>query len=198
MRENKRQGTLTMSKAGIGWLVAGAVLFASSIGYAQDRPTYYKTGEADHCSLARDLDVATNDAACARSTSGVPVNTRGLSDPTQPVVAKGNGAAIQFGFDSATLTPEARHDLDALAKAIKSDNTGRSFAIDGHTDAVGGDAYNDGLSKRRAVAVVEYLSLHHGIDPSRLTARGFGKSKPYDPTKPEDSINRRVEVHGSK
>ena len=102
-----------------------------------------------------------------------------------------------FEFNSDQLTQAARENLDQFAKAIKDPRlTGSKFEIDGHTDAVGPEEYNLGLSERRADAVVSYLASD-GIDRSLLVAKGFGKTKPRvaNPYSPE---NRRVETHLSE
>jgi hypothetical protein len=102
-----------------------------------------------------------------------------------------------FEFNSDQLTQAARENLDQFAKAIKDPRlAGSKFEVDGHTDAVGPEEYNLGLSERRADAVVSYLASE-GIDKSLLTAKGFGKAKPRvaNPYSPE---NRRVETHLSE
>jgi len=102
-----------------------------------------------------------------------------------------------FEFNSDQLTQAARENLDQFAKAIKDPRlAGSKFEIDGHTDAVGPEEYNLGLSERCADAVVSYLASD-GIDRSLLVAKGFGKSKPRvaNPYSPE---NRRVETHLSE
>jgi outer membrane protein OmpA-like peptidoglycan-associated protein len=66
------------------------------------------------------------------------------------------------------------------------------FLIEGHTDAVGSDAYNLDLSKRRAVAVALYLVNQMGISPDRLAVAGKGKTEPLTDD-PYDAANRRVQ-----
>jgi outer membrane protein OmpA-like peptidoglycan-associated protein len=102
-----------------------------------------------------------------------------------------------FEFNSDQLTQAAKENLDQFARAIKDPRlAGSKFEIDGHTDAVGPEEYNLGLSERRADAVVAYLASE-GIDKSLLMAKGFGKAKPRvaNPYSPE---NRRVETHLSQ
>lgn len=102
---------------------------------------------------------------------------------------------IPFGYGSDELTPEARAQLDQLAKAIgREELRGFRFMISGHTDVVGGDAYNEGLSERRAVAVVSYLARNHGVPAERLAAAGYGEKQLADPADPTSGRNRRVEV----
>jgi OOP family OmpA-OmpF porin len=102
-----------------------------------------------------------------------------------------------FEFNSDKLTAKARENLDQFAKALKDPRlAGSKFEIDGHTDAVGPEEYNLGLSERRADAVVAYLTSE-GIDPSLLVAKGFGKTRPRV-ANPYSPLNRRVETHLSE
>jgi outer membrane protein OmpA-like peptidoglycan-associated protein len=58
----------------------------------------------------------------------------------------------------------------------------------------GGEDYNQQLSERRAEAVRQYLTAQFAIEPNRLAARGFGKMRLLDPARPEDGVNRRVQI----
>ena len=101
---------------------------------------------------------------------------------------------IYFDFDRATIQPESRPALEGAAKILK-ENPGIRVEIQGHTDSRGSDAYNLGLSERRAQAVVNYLVQELGIDASRLTAKGYGESRPVADNETDDgrAINRRVD-----
>jgi outer membrane protein OmpA-like peptidoglycan-associated protein len=102
---------------------------------------------------------------------------------------------VTFPFDSAEITPEARQTLDVLGAALLDGRLSADrFEIAGHTDGVGGDSYNTGLSERRAQAVVDYLSEHFDLPRDRLLGRGYGKSYLADPDDPSSPINRRVEI----
>jgi outer membrane protein OmpA-like peptidoglycan-associated protein len=101
---------------------------------------------------------------------------------------------VQFQLNSAELLPEARQKLDVFATAARDPRLRRAtFYIDGHTDALGSDTFNEELSKARAEAVVRYL-VARGVDKSKLIARGYGKSKPYISDDAYDPRNRRVEA----
>jgi OmpA-OmpF porin, OOP family len=101
---------------------------------------------------------------------------------------------IHFAFDSADLTPEARAVLDQLAVALGSDAlAGSRFLIEGHTDAVGSEAYNQELSEQRAEAVRRYLAGRQ-VEPSRLESAGEGESELLEPTGEASELNRRVRV----
>ena len=104
---------------------------------------------------------------------------------------------VRFAFDSADILPAARAQLDALAEGIKLLAPGSIVTIEGHTDAVGSEAYNLELSRVRARAVRDYLVQHHGIDAARLKTVGYGKSRPIEGTDPHAAINRRVQFRGS-
>jgi len=101
---------------------------------------------------------------------------------------------IHFDFDRATIKPESRPTLESAAKILK-ENPGIRVEIQGHTDSKGSDAYNLRLSERRAQSVVNYLVQNLGIDRSRLTAKGYGESRPVADNSTDDgrAINRRVD-----
>lgn len=102
---------------------------------------------------------------------------------------------VRFNFDSATLTPQAREVLTQLAAALKAPAlAGSTFLIEGHTDAVGSDGYNQNLSARRAAAVRNFLTGKHDVAASRLVVAGRGETDLLDPNQPASGVNRRVEV----
>lgn len=103
---------------------------------------------------------------------------------------------VQFEFDSATILPSARGQLDALAEGIRLLPPGRRVVIEGHTDATGSDDYNQSLSQRRALAVKQYLVQTHGIEARRLQEVGVGKRRPIDGADPFAAENRRVQFRG--
>ena len=69
-----------------------------------------------------------------------------------------------------------------------------TFVVAGHTDAIGGEAYNQDLSERRADTIKKYLTDKYGINGANLVTVGYGKDKPKDPNAPMDPVNRRVQV----
>lgn len=98
---------------------------------------------------------------------------------------------ITFGFDEATLTPEARQILARQADWIKQFPEVR-FRVYGHTDLVGSEAYNRALGLRRANAAVNYL-VGQGISRSRLEAvASFGETRPLVATEDREERNRRT------
>lgn len=101
---------------------------------------------------------------------------------------------IQFDVDKTTIKPESHGLLDELVSVIKENPQIKKLSIEGHTDGDGSDKYNMRLSDGRAKAVMEYFTSH-GIDASRLSAKGFGESKPLasNDTPEGKETNRRVE-----
>ena len=102
---------------------------------------------------------------------------------------------IYFDFGQATLLPASQPALAAVAK-LMADNPGWTLRIEGHTDNVGGAAYNLDLSKRRANAVREALTVGYKLPPARLQADGLGAGKPVasNTTLEGRAANRRVEL----
>ena len=83
---------------------------------------------------------------------------------------------IFYDFDKATLRPESATALDELVQLL-NENPNITIELSAHTDYKGSDAYNEGLSQRRAESVVNYL-IAHGIASDRLTPKGYGEGKP--------------------
>ena len=102
---------------------------------------------------------------------------------------------IRFDYNSADIAKTSMQAVQELGKAL-SDPTlkGSTFVVAGHTDAVGGEEYNQGLSERRADTIKRYLSEKFGINGSDLVTVGYGKTKPKDANAPMDPTNRRVQV----
>jgi outer membrane protein OmpA-like peptidoglycan-associated protein len=102
---------------------------------------------------------------------------------------------IQFDYNSANITATSMPSVQALGEALTDAKLkGSTFVVAGHTDAVGGLAYNQDLSERRADTIKRYLIEKYGIAGTDLVAVGYGKTKPKDPNAPMDPINRRVQV----
>jgi outer membrane protein OmpA-like peptidoglycan-associated protein len=100
-----------------------------------------------------------------------------------------------FDFDKSVIKKKYYSKLDEIAVLIKKDPKLR-VEVQGHTDSVGTDKYNMGLSLRRANAVRNYFIKKSGIAANRLTAVGFGESKPVatNETAEGRAQNRRVEL----
>lgn len=147
---------------------------------------------------------------CPDTPAGEPVNEVGCPlpkkecktpEPGQPVTLEGCAAGdkivlrgVNFDFDKATLTPNAKTILDGVGTAL---DTAPSVTVElgGHTDAKGTDEYNQKLSERRASSVRQYL-IGKGIDAGRMTSAGYGESQPVADNDSDEGreLNRRVEL----
>lgn len=134
---------------------------------------------------------------CPGTKAGVRVDRDGCEIMMKPM-AKVESVVIDnillFDFDSAQLKSGAAEVLNDSYAKFKGKDAVRSVIITGHTDSSGPDAYNQGLSERRANSVRDYL-ISQGADASKLEARGAGESQPAfsNDTRSGRSMNRRVE-----
>jgi outer membrane protein OmpA-like peptidoglycan-associated protein len=123
-------------------------------------------------------------------TRGVKIEKERREEPRPSV-----NLYVNFAYNSAELAADARITLDQLGIALKNPRlAGYTFLIAGHTDSRGPDEYNQRLSERRADAVRLYLKERFDIDETRYKVVGYGESRLLDPRRPEDGVNRRVQV----
>jgi outer membrane protein OmpA-like peptidoglycan-associated protein len=195
-----------LSPARLLWLVAGGLLLVSP---ANARDTTYVSKNASRCEMFAALsDVLPPDCMVGKKvvvydedTSTSSVSTSATAGPGRPPSGQRRAPAqramatpIQFAFNSADLTPQAQRQLLKIGQVL-SDPIFRGVVIriEGHTDALGDDAYNQGLSQRRALAVRNALVARFDIPLSLLPARGLGERRLFDAQHPNAAINRRVE-----
>ena len=148
---------------------------------------------------------------CPGTPAGVKVDQNGCPPPPPQVQKAAPPAAspvekaivekgrvklnVEFDTNKAIVKPNYNSDINQLAIVMKK-YTDLKITIEGHTDNVGGAKYNETLSRRRADAVKKILVDKHGIEASRLTAKGYGLTKPVatNDTKEGRQKNRRVEA----
>ena len=101
---------------------------------------------------------------------------------------------VVFEFDKSVLTAGAKDTLQR-AVAILKEHGDMRVEIQGHTDSVGSEGYNQKLSERRAASVKAYLTSQ-GIAANRMSTRGFGKDQPIavNSTAEGRALNRRVVI----
>jgi OOP family OmpA-OmpF porin len=101
---------------------------------------------------------------------------------------------IQFEFNKSVIRPGISFKILDEVVQVLNDNPKITLEVQGHTDNVGSDAYNMKLSQARSDSVRAYL-VGHGIDGSRLTAKGYGFHQPLVPntTQANRDLNRRVQ-----
>ncbi|MDR9440061.1 MAG: OmpA family protein [Halomonas sp.] len=144
--------------------------------------------DAVGCPLDSDNDgVPDYQDQCPGTPAGAEVNALGCVDD---LVLRD----VNFEFDSATLTMSAEQILTGVAQKLRS-NPNVRVRIEGHTDAVGSEAYNQDLSQARADSVADYL-IRQGVDAERMRTVGYGESQPVasNDTDAGRAENRRVEL----
>ena len=101
---------------------------------------------------------------------------------------------VYFAFDKSVLTQAGKDTLESAVKYLNA-NPGATVELQGHTDSIGTDAYNQKLSERRAAAVMKFL-LSRGINANRMSTKGFGEGSPAadNGTKEGRALNRRVVI----
>ena len=158
-----------------------------------------------------DHDGVTNDRdQCPATPAGAKVNEVGcplpepkceLAQPGQPITLEGCKAGdmvvlhgVTFATNKSELDPNAQTILDPIAGALNK-HAELKIEISGHTDSIGSDARNQKLSERRAESVRAYL-ITKGVAGARMSAVGYGESKPIDgnDTDAGRARNRRVEL----
>jgi outer membrane protein OmpA-like peptidoglycan-associated protein len=157
--------------------------------------------------LTRSLSFAPQPDPAAKAAEGRLIDslrnrkTRSLSSSEREEIAEAASTKpnidleIQFDYNSAEISTASMPSVQALGRALSNPNLkGSTFVVAGHTDAVGGEAYNQDLSERRADAIKRTLTEKYGINGADLVTVGYGKSKPKDATAPMDPANRRVQV----
>ena len=138
-------------------------------------------GDADGVTDARDL--------CPASNAGATVDAFGC-ELDKAIVLRG----VNFHTDSDTLTDQSLAILDGIAETLTA-NPEIRVEVAGHTDDQGEDAYNKGLSQRRAASVVKYL-VNKGVVSDNLKSAGYGEEQPVASNTSVDgrAENRRVEL----
>lgn len=108
----------------------------------------------------------------------------------QRIVLRG----VNFDFNRAEIRPDAAIILDEAARLLNQE-PGARVRVEGHTDWIGTEDYNQTLSERRAEAVKTYL-VDHGVSVDRLSTVGYGESNPIATNETQEgrALNRRVEL----
>ena len=141
------------------------------------------------------------DPAQAKFVSSLRGRTRGLSLNEREelaTIAKDKpkiDLEITFDYNAADISAKSLPAVQTLGRALTNpDLKGSTFVVAGHTDAAGGDTYNQDLSERRANSIKKYLMDNFHISSADLVTVGYGKSKLKDPSQPLAEVNRRVQV----
>jgi len=144
--------------------------------------------------------VAAEPAPVAPAPAPAPVAPAPAPAPVAPIAPVPSSEKVTyaadafFDFNKADLKQEAKTKLDDLVSKTKEINLEVIIAV-GHTDSIGGDAYNDKLSVKRAESIKTYLTSK-GVEANRVYTEGKGKKQPVADNKTAEgrAKNRRVEI----
>lgn len=163
------------------------------VGDDEDGARFLKTVSAlTRCGSAREMADVWNASNFMKFTHDVFAGAASAPDACAGrIVLRG----VEFAFNKAELTGTSSVILDVAVDQLKS-CPGIPMEIDGHTDSVGPEDYNQRLGQRRAEAVRGYL-VSKGLSSSRLTARSYGETRPVASNDTDEGrqTNRRVELH---
>lgn len=149
--------------------------------------------DADGCPKDSDGDgVPDYKDNCPGTPAGAKVDPKGCQIAGNVTI---NTTTDHFDFDSAVLKPAMESELDNVAASVNASRGNEMLEVIGHTDSTGPDAYNQGLSERRAQAAADYL-VGKGVNAANITTKGMGESSPIadNATREGRAMNRRVEI----
>lgn len=131
---------------------------------------------------------------CALTALPEPVVVAQVQEPLDEVIVLSDLGGVLFAHDSAELSADSKDLLADIANRINSESL-VGVKVVGHTDSVGSDAYNQGLSERRAKSVADFL-ISQGSPADKFTTEGNGESDPVgdNATAAGRAENRRVEI----
>jgi outer membrane protein OmpA-like peptidoglycan-associated protein len=189
-------------------VIAAALVLPAGVAMAQSNPSSQQILDAlkPKAPLTRSLSVSPAEQAKKAETDKFVDTlrnraTRSLSmDERQQIATVAQerpriDLEIKFDYNSATIAKGALADMDNLGKALADPALkGSTFVLAGHTDAVGGEEYNQDLSSRRADSVKRYLADKFNLAPDHLVTAGYGKTRLKNKDNPKAPENRRVEV----
>lgn len=190
---NPETGNQRLSRAAIGGVLgaAGGYLLGDIVGGRHDRTERILgagIGAVAGAGVGHYMD--RQEAQLRRQTAGTGVEVERQGDQ----LVLNMPGDVTFAYDSAAISPQFQSTLGQVAGTLR-DYPSSSIDILGHTDTRGTDAYNQGLSERRAGAVADYLA-RQGVQSVRMATRGYGETQPKcaETSEAGYACNRRVEI----
>lgn len=173
--------------------IAGS-LIGGSIGYA----TSGSSDEEEGAATGAVAGAAIGALLCADRSPEPVAEPEPMPEPEpapvqefEPVTLSSD---VTFAFDSSELRPGAEYELNQVAATL-NENPEIRVTIAGHTDSIGSNQYNLGLSQERADSVASYL-MSQGVAADRMRAVGYGEDRPVATNETDEgrALNRRVEI----
>lgn len=190
---NPETGERRMSKAAIGGIggALGGYVLGDLVGGKRDRTEKILgagIGAIAGAGIGAYMDA--QERKLREQTAGTGVDV--IRDGDNLLLRMPSG--ITFATDQSAVQPQFQPTLDQVASTL-SQYPKTYIDVLGHTDSDGPDAYNQGLSERRARSVADYLALR-GVQSARIATRGYGESQPVasNDTAEGKAQNRRVEI----
>ena len=191
---NPETGNRRLSNTAIGAIggVLGGYLLGDLVGGRNDRTEkIIGAGIGGLAGAAVGQYMDRQEAELRRETAGTGVEVLRQGDDLVLRMPSG----ITFAYDRYDIQPQFQSTLNEVASTLA--NYQQTYIdILGHTDSTGSDAYNQGLSERRAQAVANYLAAR-GVNPARMATRGYGESQLLvnpEQSEADRAANRRVEI----
>ena len=186
-------GERTISKAAIGGIggALGGYLLGDLVGGRRDRTEKILgagIGAVAGAGIGAYMDAQERKLREETAGSGVDV----IRDGDNLLLRMPSG--ITFAYDDASIQPQFQPTLNDVASTL-AQYPKTYIDVYGHTDSDGSDAYNQGLSERRAQSVANYLTAR-GVQSARIATRGYGETQPIASNATADgkAANRRVEI----
>lgn len=190
-------------QAGLGFGVSK--MFTEHLEFRGDVRGLYKVREDKNNAVDGALNLAVNyyfngpqaapvtQAAPTPAPEPQPVAPPPAAEPEKRTITV--QLKVEFEFDKAVVRNIYGDELEAIANAMK-EHGDIDLALEGHTDSVGTDAYNEGLSQRRVAAVKAKLVEDYGIPADRITTVGYGESRPIADNATDEGRQRNRRVIG--
>jgi OmpA-OmpF porin, OOP family len=182
--EDEEPCELSISEDGRKWIDIGKTSGATS---AVDIGPFVAPGEIFHYVRLRDLR-----AHCEGEYPGADIDAVGAIGSALKLSMQ---SSVVFDYKDSTVKSGARNELHQIAQILKQ-HPNAKLIIEGHTDSVGGDEYNQKLSEARAEAVKDILVSDEKLANLKIETKGYGKSRPLASNTSEEGRekNRRVEI----
>jgi outer membrane protein OmpA-like peptidoglycan-associated protein len=143
--------------------------------------------------------------AATASAASAPAAEAAVPEPATVPVDKPMRAVVYrkfrlpeftFGYDQSSLSDEGKLAISRIVNELRKEKKWLLVRVDGHTDSIGSEDYNDQLSIKRAIAAATSMVLQDGFDPARIFVKGFGERQPIgaNDTPEGRAGNRRIEL----
>ena len=199
-----KKSILLSSTIATTMLVASSIVVAhegahkANPGYVGDMKGHIAVDGSGNCLHTIDFNKAKHGLAeCGEGPAKVAKPAPAPAPAPKPIVRENIslGAHALFSHDKSSLRPAGAAELDTLAAKLNAYYSLDSINVTGHTDSQGTEAYNQGLSERRAATVKDYL-VSKGISANKISTSGSGENTPVasNETAEGRQQNRRVEI----